>query len=72
MLRYERTQSETITELPAGKSSTKGCGKHYPNPLEAFVDEDGVEVPLGKILTHSAQYDLIHNEYVFLFPFHKF
>jgi len=44
------------SNLPAGKLSTKGLGKHVPDPSMDRVMPDGLIVPLGKEVQHTQQH----------------
>nr|XP_053644979.1 poly [ADP-ribose] polymerase 1-like [Cherax quadricarinatus] len=62
---YERTQAEYVEKLPKGKHSTKGMGRNCPDPSQALVLEDGVEVPLGKgVPSNVKNSSLLYNEYI--------
>lgn len=49
--------------LPAGKSSTMGCGGYGPDP-ENYVDLDGVTVPMGPGGDIDVNGSLRYNEYI--------
>ena len=62
---YELENSEYITKLPAGKNSTIGLGRTCPDPKEYFVDEHGVETPMGKgVSSGHDNSSLLYNEYI--------
>lgn len=62
--RYEKTQSEFVTQLPPGKHSTKGIGRTTPNPEGNFVMDTGAVIPMGKGTSSSTTYtSLLYNEY---------
>ena len=62
--RYERTHSEYVTKLPAGKHSTKGIGSTMPDPSGYKVTKSGVVIPMGKSTRSGAGYtSLLYNEY---------
>lgn len=63
---YDRTAAEFVKQLAPRYQSCKGVGLSQPDPKEAAVLPDGVEVPLGKIVAnpdidHS---DLLYNEFI--------
>lgn len=61
----ELQQAKMITKLPKGVHSVKGCGKTYPNPDEAVILDDGVEIPTGMpICDLSIDSSLLYNEYI--------
>lgn len=61
----ERNKADYITKLPKDKHSTKGVGKHYPDPSEVHVLEDGVKIPFGRPTTDpTVQSSLLYNEYI--------
>lgn len=62
---YELKNSEYITKLPAGKHSTIGLGRTRPDPSEYYVDEHGVEMPIGKGIDsgHDTS-SLLYNEFI--------
>ena len=49
--------------LPAGKSSTKGCGATGPSEAN-FKDIDGIPVPMGPGENTGATGSLLYNEYI--------
>ena len=61
--RYERTASDYIEKLPAGKHSTKGVGKTEPDSSE-YTEIDGAKVPYGKGTKKDIKSDLLYNEYI--------
>ena len=65
---YERTGAEYVTKLPAGKHSTKGCGRTAPNPKESYFTPEGLEIPLGNGQDSGTHHSsLLYNELVFSF-----
>ena len=65
----ELTQADHAADkLPAGKHSTKGLGRTFPNPDEFETLADGVVVPMGKAVTradsHGRPLALQYNEYI--------
>lgn len=44
----ELNKANYIKALPNDKHSVKGLGKTYPDPAEAYTQEDGVIIPIGK------------------------
>lgn len=62
----EYKQAHYVTKLPANKHSTKGVGRTQPDPSEAYVRPDGVEIPLGKgtVQDPKLQTSLLYNEYI--------
>lgn len=60
----EKYQSDyNANLLPAGKSSTKGCGKTAP-AADSYVDLEGSQVPLGKGQPTGVNGSLLYNEYI--------
>jgi poly [ADP-ribose] polymerase len=60
----EKLQSDyNANLLPAGKMSTKGCGKTAPPP-DSYVDLEGYKVPLGKGQPTGVNGSLLYNEYI--------
>lgn len=60
----EKLQSDyNANLLPAGKMSTKGCGKTAPPP-DSYVDLEGCKVPLGKGQPTGVNGSLLYNEYI--------
>jgi hypothetical protein len=45
---YELTASEFVTKLPDGKLATLGLGRTTPDPSGFYIDENGVEIPMGE------------------------
>ncbi|KXJ68804.1 hypothetical protein RP20_CCG001602 [Aedes albopictus] len=64
MIEYK--QAHYVTKLPADKHSTKGVGRTQPDPKQAYVRPDGVEIPLGKGVTQDPKMmtSLLYNEYI--------
>lgn len=61
----ECSQSAYITKLPNGKHCTKGMGKAYPNPEKSYIRDDGVEIPLGSVITDiKSTVALLYNEFI--------
>lgn len=50
--------------LPAGCSSTKGCGSNYPDPKGSITLDDGVIVPCGKMINNPKNSSLYYNEFI--------
>ncbi|XP_076289314.1 poly [ADP-ribose] polymerase-like [Lasioglossum baleicum] len=63
---YERYSADFIKNLPSGKHSTFGHGQMQPDPKTSHKTMDGVEIPLGTVVTTKLPYqsDLLYNEYV--------
>lgn len=61
---YERTKADYIEKLPPGKHSTKGIGLTTPDPKQAIITPEGVEIPLGKGISCTKQGSLLYNEYI--------
>lgn len=60
----EKMQSDYYANLlPAGKSSTKGCGKTAP-AVNSYVDLEGCKVPLGIGMPTKVNGSLLYNEYI--------
>lgn len=51
-------------KLPKGCSSTKGCGKNYPDPKGSVTLNDGVIVPCGNMMTDDKRSSLLYNEFI--------
>lgn len=62
---YQCKQSEYVTQLPAGMQSTWGIGTNTPNISEMVVLQDGLKIPLGKLVTSNRSgLSLIYDEYI--------
>ncbi|KAF9110161.1 Poly [ADP-ribose] polymerase 2 [Mortierella sp. AM989] len=49
----------------AGKHSTKGCGRSYPNPKEDVIVDDKMVVQAGKLMTKdNINFGLMYNEFI--------
>lgn len=55
-----------MTNLPKKFHSVKGVGGTHPDPKEMHVMEDGVKVPLGKMIKNQTDKNtsLLYNEYI--------
>ncbi|XP_030371333.1 poly [ADP-ribose] polymerase [Scaptodrosophila lebanonensis] len=61
----ECTAAKYVTKLPKGKHSCFGRGRTMPDPTEAHIRSDGVEIPLGKAVTdNTLKSSLLYNEYI--------
>ncbi|XP_055309208.1 poly [ADP-ribose] polymerase [Sitodiplosis mosellana] len=61
----ELNKADYIKALPNDKQSVKGLGKTYPDPAEAYKQENGVIVPIGKPIEDTQlRSDLLYNEYI--------
>ncbi|OWA53684.1 Poly [ADP-ribose] polymerase 1 [Hypsibius exemplaris] len=62
---HELTEATCITRLPKGFDSVKGTGQDMPNPKEAVVTPDGIEIPLGHSVKSGVKNtSLLYNEYI--------
>ncbi|XP_076293767.1 poly [ADP-ribose] polymerase-like isoform X2 [Lasioglossum baleicum] len=63
---YERYSADFIENLPSGKHSTFGRGQMQPDPETSHKTMDGVEIPLGTVVTTKLpkQSNLLYNEYI--------
>ncbi|MCP9264638.1 Parp protein [Dirofilaria immitis] len=46
----EEVNAKSIAKPDSGKNSVKGLGQMVPDPNEYFVTEDGVTIPMGKLI----------------------
>uniref|UniRef100_A0A158Q7G0 Poly [ADP-ribose] polymerase n=1 Tax=Elaeophora elaphi TaxID=1147741 RepID=A0A158Q7G0_9BILA len=61
----EEVTAKSITKPDKGKHSVKGLGQTIPDPNEYFVTEDGVTIPMGKLVdTKRQDVTLLYNEYI--------
>lgn len=61
----EYSRAHYVEKLPSGCHSAKGLGQTFPDPSEAIIDKDGVEIPLGKPMKDDKlKSDLLYNEYI--------
>ncbi len=62
-IRYEKTSAEFVTQLPAGKHSTKGLGRTAPDPTHFKTTDSGAVIPLGEGKpTTDNRTSLLYNE----------
>lgn len=62
---YQRKQAEYITTLPDGYHSTWGLGQNTPDIKETMVDEEGMIVPLGHLVSSGrSNLSLAYDEFI--------
>ncbi|VDK72423.1 unnamed protein product [Litomosoides sigmodontis] len=61
----EEINAKSIEKPSKGKHSVKGLGQTIPDPNEYFLTEDGVTIPMGKLVdTKRQDLTLLYNEFV--------
>lgn len=63
---YDKTSAEFVKQLNPRFHSCKGVGLSEPDPRETVTLEDGVQVPLGKLVPTPGidESDLLYNEFI--------
>lgn len=63
---YDKTAAEFVNKLSPRYQSCRGVGLSHPDPKEAVTIDDGVTVPLGKLVPNPDidESDLLYNEFI--------